>query len=529
MKKQLLLITLLAFFSITKNLSAQNAPAIEWQKCLGGGADENTYSIQQTDDGGYIVAGTSSSVDGDVTGNHGSSDYWAVKLTASGTIDWQKSLGGTSADNLNAIQQTSDGGFILAGGASSGDGDVSGNHGNSDYWIVKLDHDGNILWQKSYGGSEADEAFSIKETNDAGFIVAGYSYSTDGDVSDNHGNSDFWIVRLDSMGNIEWQRCCGGSDLEFFFIEIEQIADGGYAFGAWTKSNDGDVSGNHGSFDIWIVKLNSLGSLEWQKCLGGSATDATASLKQISGGGFIVAGVSVSSDGDATQNHGVQDYWVLQLDSSGNIVWQKSLGGSLDDEAFSVQQTWDGGFIAGGYSNSVDGDITGYHGDYDYCVMKLDENGNLEWQKNLGGSSYDYGWTIQQTTDGGFITAGFSGSTDGDVTGNHGGSDIWVVKLAADTATGILQSHFFQSHFSVSLFPNPSDGNVHLEFTLNQEQQVQVKVFDVAGKELFGEDEQRISGSFTETIYLNSLPAGSYYISIVHGCEREMRKMMVVK
>lgn len=528
-KKESLLFALLSLFFFTENLSGQSVPAIEWQKCLGGSLDEYTYSLQQTNDGGYVIGGASSSNDGDVTGNHGNYDSWVVKLDASGNIVWQKSLGGSAREDLDEIRQTSDGGYVLAGGTRSNDGDVSGNHGNTDFWIVKLDHDGNMLWQKCYGGSGDDQARSIKETTDAGFIVAGYSWSNDGDVSGNHGNSDYWIVKLDSIGNLQWQKCYGGSGFEFYFIEVEQTPDGGYAFGARTQSDDGDVTGNHGAFDAWLVKLNSSGNVEWGKCLGGSSTDAIHYLEPLPGGGFITGGVSASSDGDATQNHGAEDCWILKLDSSGNTVWQKSLGGSSDDQLFSIEQTGDGGFIACGYSNSVDGDVTGNHGNYDSWVLKLDKHGDLQWEKAFGGSSFDDGWSVQQTTDHGFIIGGFSGSDNGDVSGNHGPADIWVVKLAADTTTGILQTHLSQSNFSVSLFPNPSDGNVQIEFTPSREETVQIKVFDVAGKELFAEDQGIISGTFSKTIHLSSLAAGSYFVSIAHDGEKEMRKMMVEK
>lgn len=520
---------LLTFFFFTQNLLAQTIPDMEWEKCLGGSLDEYTYSIQQTDDGGYIVGGASSSYDGDLTENHGNYDCWVVKLDASANIVWQKSLGGSSREDLDEIRQTNDGGYVFAGGSRSNDGDVSGNHGNSDFWIVRLDQDGNILWQKSYGGSGEDQARSVKETTDAGFIVAGYSWSNDGDVSGNHGNSDYWIVKLNSAGNLEWQKCYGGSGFEFYFIEIEQTPDGGYAFGARTQSDDGDVTGNHGAFDGWFVKLDSSGNMQWEKCLGGSFTDAIHYLEPIPGGGFIAGGVSRSSDGDATQNHGEEDCWILRLDSSGNIVWQKSFGGSSDDQVFSIEQTDDGGFIAGGYSNSVDGDVTGNHGNYDSWVLKLDKFGNLQWEKTFGGSSFDDGWSVQQTTDHGFIIAGFSGSDNGDVTGNHGPADIWVVKLAADTTTGISPINPSQSNFPVSLYPNPSDGMVQIEFMVSRVEPLQIKVLDVAGKELFAEDEGIVSGTFSKTLSLRSLAAGSYFVSIAHDGETEMRKMIVMK
>ena len=174
----------LSFFIISFSvMNAQTAPSIQWQKSLGGSSYDLAKSIQQTSDGGYIIAGESDSTNGDVTGNHGTSDFWIVKLNALGIIEWQKSLGGSYSDMANSIQQTSDGGYIVAGESGSINGDVTGNHGNADYWIVKLDPSGNIQWQKSLGGSNRDAANSIKQTSDGGYIVAGESSSNNGDVT----------------------------------------------------------------------------------------------------------------------------------------------------------------------------------------------------------------------------------------------------------------------------------------------------------------------------------------------------------
>ena len=258
---------------------AQNGSSILWQKCLGGSEYDVAKSIQQTTDGGYIVAGYSSSNNGDVSGNHGNHDYWIVKLDSSANIQWQKSLGGTADDDAQSIQQTIDGGYIVAGSSKSNDGDVSGNHGYGDYWIVKLDFSGNIEWQKSLGGSGGDYAYSVQQTSDRGYIVAGTSSSNDGDVSGNHGSWDYWIVKLDSTASIQWQKSLGGTDDEYGY-SIHQTSDDGFIVAGSSESNDGDVSGNHAYSDYWIVKLDFSGSFEWQKSLGGSSSDVATSIQQ---------------------------------------------------------------------------------------------------------------------------------------------------------------------------------------------------------------------------------------------------------
>ena len=413
-------------------VSAQ--PSIVWQKCLGGSGYDRANSIQQTSDGGFIVAGVTKSNDGDVSGNHGGADFWVVKLNSSGDIVWQKCLGGSGYDVATSIQQTSDGGFIVTGVTKSNDGDVSAHHGStfySDYWVVKLNSFGDIVWHKCLGGSRGDIPYPIQQTSDGGFIVAGIAMYNNVDVSGNHGNSDFWVVKLDSSGRIDWQKCYGGSDLDDAY-SIQQTSDGGFIVAGATWSNDDDVSGNHGNYDYWVVKLNSAGNIEWQKCFGGSDRDIAYSIQQTSDGGFIVAGMTESNNGDVSGKHGSWDYWVVKLDSSGDIVWQKCLGGSNRDGALSIQQTSDGGFIVAGMTESNDGDVSGNHGRMDYWVVKLDSSGDIVWQKCLGGSNGDVALSIQQMSDGGFIVAGGTSSNDGDVSGNYGNSDFWVVKLSSE-------------------------------------------------------------------------------------------------
>ncbi|GAB6286767.1 MAG: hypothetical protein STSR0009_29700 [Methanoregula sp.] len=366
-----------------------------------------------------------------MTGNHGYIDYWVVKLDSTGSLIWQKCLGGLNEDSAQSIQQTSDGGYIIAGHSYSNDSNVTGNHGSADYWVVKLTASGTLDWQKCLGGTSFDDAYSIQQTTDGGYIVAGYTTSKNGDVTDNHGNSDYWVVKLGSTGTLIWQKCLGGLNDDYAH-SIQQTADGGYIVTGNTGSHDGNVTGNHGNWDYWVVKLTEKGTLDWQKCLGGTDSDYAQSVQQTADGGFIVAGYTKSTDGNVDGNHGSIDYWVVKLDRNGNILWQKCLGGTGNDYAHSIQQTADGGFIVAGYTNSNNGNVTGNHGSIDYWVVKLERNGNILWQKCLGGTDDDMGINIQLTEDGGYIVTGLADSNNGDVTGNHGRYDYWVVKLNPD-------------------------------------------------------------------------------------------------
>ena len=500
--KNLLFTTLATLLSITFT-SAQ--PTIQWQKCLGGSGNDRAFDIQKTIDGGYILAGSSDSNDDDVSINHGDIDYWVVKINNIGTIEWQKSFGGSGRDYASSIQQTSDGGYIVAGSSVSNDGDVSGNHSlGEDYWVVKLTSLGTIEWQKAFGGSGFDYSYSIKQTSDGGYIVAGTSNSNDGDVSGNHDDDDYWVVKINSIGTIEWQKSIGGSGFDRA-KSIQQTSDGGYIVAGTSDSNDGDVSLNNGYEDYLVVKLTSIGTIEWQKSLGGSGRDYANSIQQTSDGGYIVAGSSVSNDGDVSGNHGfATDYWVVKLTSLGAIDWQKALGGINNDYSYSIQQTSDGGYIVAGITYSIDGDVSGNNGGVDSWMVKLTITGTMEWQKALGGTGLDYSYSIKQTSDGGYIVTGESISNDGDVSGNHGENDYWVVKLS-DGQLSIENSE--PELFSV--FPNPAQNtiNIKADYKLIRKPYT---IYDNIGKVVLS---GKISSENT-AIEIGNLSSGSYLFSV---------------
>jgi len=423
MKKYLILIALLFITQLFVAVSATNAPNIEWQKYPEEGVNEFPKSVIQTSDGGYVVSG------GYYMGIPSDIDLFVSKLNSNGDIEWQKCHGGSNTDFGDCIIQTSDGGYAVAGYTYSKDGDLSDNHGEHDLWVVKLDLNGNLEWQKCYGGSYYDSGAGIIQTSDGGYAVAGSTSSTDGDVSGNNGSSDFWILKLDSVGNLEWQKCYGGSREEGA-SGIIQTSDGGYVVVGSTVSKDGDVTGNHNyTFnDFWILKLNSNGNLEWQKCLGGSDGDFASGIVMASDGGYVVAGLTKSTDGDVNGNHGMSDFWVVKLSSNGDLEWQECLGGSREDSANSIKKTSDGGYVVAGTTSSSDEDVAASYGYRDFWIVKLNSDGNLEWQKCHGGIRDDVVYDIVQTFDGGYVFTGETGLyspindelTDDEYPGNNG-------------------------------------------------------------------------------------------------------------
>lgn len=434
---------------------AQN---IEWEQNYGGTGLDVPYSVQQTADGGYIMAGYSTSSDKDVSGNYGDMDYWVAKLDAFGAIQWAQNYGGSGKDIAFSIEQTADGGYIVVGDCRSSDNDVSGNYGGSDYWVVKLDSSGSIQWEQNYGGSGNDVAQSIQQTADGGYVVAGFSFSSDNDVSGNHGNRDYWVVKLDSTGNIAWEQNYGGSGADYC-TSIQETMNGGYIVAGYSVSNDNDVSDNNGAEDYWVVRLDSSGTIEWEQNYGGSDDEEARAIKQTLDGGYVVTGLSFSGDGDVSGNYGDDDFWIVKLDPNGAIEWEQNYGGSKADMALTVDLTAEGGYIIGGFSASNDHDVSANYGSGDYWVIVLDTSGIIQWAHNYGGSSLEFINSVSQTVDGGFVLAGPTNSNDNDVSGNYGGGwDYWLVKL--DNPVGI---QYDPPALALDLYPNPSHGPVTID------------------------------------------------------------------
>jgi len=402
---------------------------------FGGSGSENFASVQQTSDGGYIAVGNSNSTDQDMQSlNKGVSDAIIVKYDSSGNVTWKKTFGGSSVDYFLSVQQTSDGGYIAVGNSESANQDLSGlNKGEQDAIIVKYDSSGNVTWKKSFGGSSDNYFESVQQTSDGGYIAVGSSNSTDQDMQGlNKGSNDAIIVKYDSSGNVTWKKTFGGSSVDYF-VSVQQTSDGGYIAVGNSESANQDLSGlNKGNYDAIIVKYDSSGNVTWKKTFGGSNTETFSSVQQTSDGGYIAVGNSNSTDQDMQSlNKGGTDAIIVKYDSSGNVTWKKTFGGSSADYFISVQQTSDGGYIAVGYFESNDQDMQGLNkGDWDAIIVKYDSSGNVTWKKCFGGSSFNSFVSIQQTSDGGYIAVGSSNSTDQDLAGlNKGGNDAIIVKF----------------------------------------------------------------------------------------------------
>jgi hypothetical protein len=276
------------------------------------------------------------------------------------------------------------------------------------------------------------------------------------------------------------------------------------------------------------VKLSSSGTIQWQKCLGGSSGDRANSIQQTTDSGYIVAGITESNDGDVTGNNGTYDYWIVKLNSSGTIQWQKCLGGTVSDYAFSIQQTADSGYIVAGYSDSNDCDVSGNHGIYDYWIVKLNSSGTTQWQKCLGGTGIDYAFSIKRTTDSGYIVAGNSYSNDGDVAGYHGNADYWIVKLNP-SLIGIEELTPLISN--LQLLPNPISSNTIISFSLFESSNVSVSVHDITGRLIKNISEGFLIPGTHEIKWdaVGEMDDGIYILNLVGDGFSQSCKMIVVK
>jgi gliding motility-associated-like protein len=378
----------------------------------------------------------------DLDGNRRGYDAWVVKYSSAGAVEWKKSYGGSMEDGAKSIINTTDGGYLFVGYTHSNDGDIlaDGNNSlyNSDVWVVKINNAGVIQWQKTFGGAAPDQANALSATADGGFVFAGVTQSTDGDVSGLHSSqADAWVVRLTATGNILWQRCLGGARGDAA-NSIQTTVDGGCVLAGQTESNDGDASGHHGMADMWVVKLTSTGTLQWQRSLGGTQHDIGNSIAIAPNGGYIVCGETSSANGDVSFNHSgagnVGDIWVVKLTDQGATEWEKSLGGTDFDVGYSITPVANNGYVLTGMVYSNNGDVSGNHSNVrDAWIVKLTNAGAMEWQKCIGGELDEIPRSIIAIADGEFVLTGYTNSITGDVSDNleNGGYQTWTVKLGA--------------------------------------------------------------------------------------------------
>jgi len=494
---------------------------IQWDKTFGGtpnpGSPEDRFggdrlkSIISTGDGGYLLAGHSSSnINGDKSERcRGANDYWIVKINAHGNKLWDKTFGGDLFDELTSIVPASDGGYLLAG--YSFIFDVSGdrtapNKGAEDYWVVKIDSQGNKLWDKAFGGGGVDRLSTAISIPGGGYLLGGTSFSgASGDKSQNNngGFTDYWIVRIDNQGNKLWDKTLGGNS-DDNLSSVTLTADGFLVGGSSLSDISGDKSeDSNGSYDFWVVKIDNQGNKIWDKTIGGTGMVLAASALAPDGG-YLLAGNSQ----------------VTKIDGAGNAVWDKNYGANLDDQFTSIVSIPDGGYLLTGTLLSDLG--------IEYWVLKIDNEGNKVWEKTIGGSGADVATSSVVAPNGNYLVAGYSNSNaSGDKTENSkGGFDYWVVALKAQnipavTTLTLINAQTDQEinerkdgdviNVQVDVFPLPASGVVNIMHE-GKTEQAQMTLLDFNGNVVLT---RPLSQQPVEQLDVSGLRKGIHYLKIV--------------
>jgi hypothetical protein len=401
-----------------------SAPDIEWETILIGNNYDEGKSIALSDNDGYVITGFSDSTNSDYSGNNGGFDIFIRKYSLTGTTLWTKIYGSTGDDAMNAINQVSDGGFILAGDSTSTSGDFTGNKGSYDGCVLKIDSNGNKLWLKLIGGSAGDTARGAIQVNDGTLVVTGFGSSNDGDLPDNLGSNDGFLRKYNGNGNPVWTKLYHnyGDDQ---FHSLVQSSDGKYIIGGY--SNTG-LTGNHGGIDFNTFRFDKDGNEQWRIPYGGANNDYLAQIIRSPDGGYVATGQTWSVSGDSGQvigTHGDWDMWVVKINENGDFVKQVCLGSSGGDGGYGIASTSDGGYIVVGDTRSNNGDVSGQIGTRDMWVVKLSSSLEKQWQKCIGISECEsIARAVVECNDGGYLILGQNNKS--------GTWDIWVVKLKPD-------------------------------------------------------------------------------------------------
>jgi gliding motility-associated-like protein len=414
--------------------SAAQLPPKHWALHYGGNDVDIPFSIKFTTDGGTIVAGYTDSKNGDVSPqpNREYWDLWILKLDHCGTIEWERSFGGTGYESARDVVQTADGGYMVLGETNSTDGGViAGYGGTKDIWLLKISPTGTLEWQKRYGGSGLDIGNHIETTPDGSYLIAASSSSNDGDIRGNHSTgtyTDGVLIKINASGVLQWSRCYGGTKNEELF-DIEVI-NGITFLAGFTNSIDGDIPPNQKNYDMWLLAIDGNGNKVFSKIYGGSQNDVAYTMCRGADGSLTLAGYTTSTDGDVSGARGGQDYWIINVDQRGQLKWQKVLGGTDAEYAKTIITDKDSSYIVGGVSYSDDGDISNPLGEGDFWVIKLSPSGTVTWKNNMGGSNTDHlRFMVRNPVKNEYYLAGDSESGDGDFNNAKGDADFAVIKF----------------------------------------------------------------------------------------------------
>lgn len=453
-------------------------PDTLWTRTYGSTGSDYGWSVQQTPDDGFIMSGITNSF------GVGSYDVYLIKTDANGDVEWTRTYGGSGWDEGWSIEPTADSGYIIVGWTDSYGA------GEDDVYLIKIDADGDSLWTGTYGGAFNESGRSVKQTYDGGYIIAGYA--------DPYGayDWDLCLIKTDGNGNELWTQIYGGPSANDGSRAVQVTPDSGYFVAGWTAT-----LGTAGSEDVWLLKTDANGDTLWTKTYGGADWDEARSMQPTTDGGYIITGVTASFGA------GGSDIYLIKTDANGDTLWTRTYGGTGDDYGNSVQQTTDNGYIITGYTQSFG------PGWFNLYVVKTDPNGDTLWTKVYGGTDLDFGYSVQQTSDHGYIIAGQTGSF------GAGADDAWLIRLSPEPgieeAPGNITT---DSNVLLRSYPNPFKTETVIHYQLSRPLAVTIGVYDASGKLVQTlVNDRRDAGQHT-ACWDGRILNGSYVSSGVYFC-----------
>ena len=417
---------------LSESVPVSTKHALQWVQLFGGSAEDIAHAVIATSDGGFAVLGNTKSTNGDIQDKTVEvSDLLLIKYSATAQLEWSKTYGGSLDDRGHSLVQMTDGGYALLGYSMSSDIDASNNEGQHDNWVLRVDAQGELMWEKSFGFSGHDHAYSIIATQDGGLLFNGFLDVTSsgglGSTSKGgrHGVGEFWVHKIDTSGNIQWRRFYGGTSNDRSYAAVE-TDEGDFVIVGTTESTDVDISSPRGDYDVWVIKIAEDGTLLWERSFGGTEYEGSNAVWLDSKQVLHVFGNTFSTDKDISSPLGSSDFWLISVDQSGNLLTENTFGGTAFDLGRDLLIDQHNQFWLTGYSRSSDIDLSENHGDNDIVLLQLDKNKFPKQHFSLGGSGLDIAHAIVELPLGGILVVGSTESVDGPFANNRGDKDIFL-------------------------------------------------------------------------------------------------------
>jgi hypothetical protein len=535
--------TIIVIFLLLPLISFTQIPEIKWQNCFGTDQWDMSYSITEKENG-YLLAIYIPCNGQGITNYHGEGEAWVVNIDGSGNVIWEKCFGGTESEDIKKIIKVSDSEFYLVGTTESSDYDITcdTNYGSTDFWVLKINENGDIIWDHCYGSIVTDEMRDAVVTPDGGLLFMGRIFYNGGDVQNWYGSYDVWFCKIDSLGTIEWEKTVGNEAIDNG-ISMQLISDTSFAFiGGYYESggmNDCEIPVTGYGADMWLVEMSlTNGDVLNIYCYGGSDTDLGTYFEKVTNG-YILSAYTDSYNGDVSGQHGNGDIWVVRIDNQGEIIWQRCLGGSYQEAPYFITQSEDGGFVIIGTTASHNGDITYNHswpGGYysDIWIVKLSPTGEIIWDQCYGGlederffgthsilkkDDYNYVFNAQAQTNSEDVYCDLNGDID-----------AWVFEIDSIDTTGVIENLY--KNEEVKVFPNPAREYILFQVSSRQrrdrfqvEEENKIIVTDVFGKEV-----AELTFKYYQTLFdCYHIPSGIYFYNLQINEKHYTGKFLIMK